>query len=382
MLGFGDVENRPTFFTIDAVDPRSAARVGRMALAHAVVETPAFMPVGTLGAAKGVSCDLLESWDCRLILANTYHLMLRPGLDGIRRAGGLHRFTGWRRGFLTDSGGFQVMSLAAQRKVREEGVRFRSHLDGSEVMLTPEVAMELQAAFATDVAMCLDVCPALPAPRRDVEEAVAITSRWAKRCRDAWNGPGVLFGIVQGGTYEDLRVRSAEDISALDLAGHAIGGVAVGEDKEEIQRVTATTCGRLSAQKPRYLMGVGTPTDLLRSARAGVDLFDCVLPTRNGRMGHAYTSEGSLSIKNARFREDDRPLDPTCACPVCRRHSRAYLRHLFVLKDLTAPMLISVQNVHFYLAWMGKIRMAIREGRLSSLEAPPEEKVAVEDKIP
>jgi queuine tRNA-ribosyltransferase len=375
------LENRGESFTVGQRDPASDARRARLDLGRVAVETPAFMPVGTLGAVKGVSFDLLEAWDCRLILANTYHLMLRPGLAGIRRAGGLHRFTGWNRGFLTDSGGFQVMSLAANRVVTEDGARFRSHLDGAEAMLTPELAMELQSAFGTDIAMCLDVCPALPAPRREVEDAVAITSRWARRCRDAWQGPGLLFGIVQGGTHDDLRARSVEEISALGFAGHAIGGVAVGETKEEIARVTAITCERLPGDRPRYLMGVGTPADLLRAVRAGVDLFDCVLPTRNGRMGHAYTSEGSIAIKNARFAEDDQPLDPACPCPVCRRHSRAYLRHLFVLRDITAPVLISTHNVRFYLDWMARIRAALESGRLASLEAPPDEKLPAEDRM-
>jgi queuine tRNA-ribosyltransferase len=376
VLRFAGLRDRAEFFAIDAVDGASSARRGRLFLSHATVETPAFMPVGTLGAVKGIPFDLLESWDCRLILANTYHLLLRPGLDGIRRAGGLHRFTGWRGGFLTDSGGFQVMSLAAQREISEEGVRFRSHLDGSPALLTPELAMELQGAFGTDVAMCLDVCPALPASREEVAEAAARTSRWAERCRKAWRGPGELFGIVQGGTDEGLRRRSAEEIVAIDFAGYAIGGVAVGEEKEEIARVTRGTAALLPDGRPRYLMGVGTPGDLLAAVRAGIDLFDCVLPTRNGRMGHAYTSAGSLAIKNARHAGDDRPLDPECACPVCRRHSRAYLRHLFVLKDLTAPVLISMHNVHFFLSWMGRIREAIADGRLAGLAAPPEAKEA------
>ena len=381
MLRFARLENRGESFTVGRRDPASRARRGRLELGRVAVETPAFMPVGTLGAVKGVPFDLLEEWDCRLILANTYHLMLRPGLAGIRRAGGLHRFTGWDRGFLTDSGGFQVMSLAAHRVVTEDGARFRSHLDGAEAMLTPELAMELQSAFGTDIAMCLDVCPALPAPRREVEDAVAITSRWARRCREAWRGPGMLFGIVQGGTHDDLRARSAEEISALGFAGHAIGGVAVGETKEEIFRVTAITCERLPEDRPRYLMGVGTPADLLRAVRAGVDLFDCVLPTRNGRMGHAYTSEGSIAIKNARFAEDDGPLDPACPCPVCRRHSRAYLRHLFVLRDITAPVLISAHNVRFYLDWMARIRAALESGALASLNAPPDEKLPADDRM-
>ncbi|HWC65654.1 MAG TPA: tRNA guanosine(34) transglycosylase Tgt [Thermoanaerobaculia bacterium] len=362
------------FFFVEAVDSRSAARRGRLALGHATVETPAFMPVGTLGAVKGVPFDLLESWDCRIVLANTYHLMLRPGLEGIRRAGGLHRFTGWMRAYLTDSGGFQVMSLAGHREIREEGVTFRSHLDGAAAILTPELAMELQAAFGTDVAMCLDVCPALPAPRREVEEAVALTARWAQRCRRAWPGPGELFGIVQGGTHEDLRRRSAEEVAALDFAGYAIGGVAVGEEKAEIERITRATAALLPRDRPRYLMGVGTPGDLLTAVRNGIDLFDCVLPTRNGRMGHAYTSGGSVAIKNARFREDDRPLDPECGCPVCGRHSRAYLRHLFVLGDITAPVLLSMHNVYFYLSWMGRIREALAAGLLEHLAAPPEGK--------
>jgi len=376
VLRFAGLKNRAEFFAVDAADAASGARRGKLFLSHATVETPAFMPVGTLGAVKGIAFDRLESWDCRLILANTYHLLLRPGLEGIRRAGGLHRFTGWRGAFLTDSGGFQVMSLAAQREIGEEGVRFRSHLDGSAAFLTPELAMELQSAFGTDVAMCLDVCPALPSPRAEVEEAVARTSRWAERCRRAWRGPGELFGIVQGGTDEELRRRSARDLVALDFAGYAIGGVAVGEEKDEIARITRETAMLLPADRPRYLMGVGTPGDLLAGVRAGIDLFDCVLPTRNGRMGHAYTSAGSVAIKNARHAEDDGPPDPQCACPVCARHSRAYLRHLFVLKDITAPVLISMHNVHFFLSWMRRIRDAIAEGRLAELAAPPEEKEA------
>jgi queuine tRNA-ribosyltransferase len=376
VLRFAGLKNRAEFFAVDAADAASSARRGKLFLSHATVETPAFMPVGTLGAVKGIAFDRLEGWDCRLILANTYHLLLRPGLEGIRRAGGLHRFTGWRGAFLTDSGGFQVMSLAAQREIGEEGVRFRSHLDGSAAFLTPELAMELQSAFGTDVAMCLDVCPALPSPRAEVEEAVARTSRWAERCRRTWRGPGELFGIVQGGTDEELRRRSARDLVALDFAGYAIGGVAVGEEKDEIARITRETAMLLPAERPRYLMGVGTPADLLAGVRAGIDLFDCVLPTRNGRMGHAYTSAGSVAIKNARHAEDDGPLDPQCACPVCARHSRAYLRHLFVLKDITAPVLISMHNVHFFLSWMRRIRDAIAEGRLPALAAPPEEKEA------
>ena len=333
------------------------------------------MPVGTRGAVKGVAFDWLEAWDCRVVLANTYHLMARPGIETIRRAGGLHRFMGWKRAILTDSGGFQVMSLAAQRRITEEGVEFRAPEDGSKHFLTPERAMELQSAFGVDVAMVLDVCPPFPVERGEVEEACRLTLAWAERSRRAYPGPGLLFGIVQGGTHEDLRRRSAEDLRALDFPGYAVGGVAVGESKAAIREVTAFTAALLPEDRPRYLMGVGTPGDLLASVRAGIDLFDCVLPTRNGRMGHAYTARGEIAIKHERFKEDLAPLDPDCGCPVCRRHSRAYLRNLFVLKELSAAVLISMHNLHFFLEWMRTIREAILRGDLAGLIAPPEEKI-------
>jgi len=333
------------------------------------------MPVGTRGAVKGVAFDRLEEWDCRVVLANTYHLMARPGLEVIARAGGLHAFIGWPRAILTDSGGFQVMSLSAHRRITEEGVEFRMPEDGTKHFLTPERAMELQAGFGVDVAMVLDVCPPFPAERREVEEACRWTLAWAGRSKRAYAGPGLLFGILQGGTEEDLRRASAVPLVELDFPGYAIGGVAVGESKAAIRAVTELSAELLPAEKPRYLMGVGTPADLLASVRAGVDLFDCVLPTRNGRMGHAYTARGEIAIKHERFKEDLAPLDPACACPVCRRHSRAYLRNLFVLKDFSAPMLLSIHNVFFYLAWMRTIRAAIASGTLSSLASPPEEKI-------
>jgi queuine tRNA-ribosyltransferase len=366
-------------FQILARDPGSSARRGVLATGRGAIETPCFMPVGTRGAVKGVTFDLLEAWDCRAVLANTYHLMARPGIERIRSAGGLHAFVGWPRAILTDSGGFQVMSLSARRRITDEGVEFRAPEDGTAHFLTPERAMELQADFGVDIAMALDVCPPFPAERPEVEEACRRTLSWAERSKRAWReerGDGLLFGIVQGGTHEDLRRRSAEDLAALDFPGYAIGGVAVGESKEAIRAVTALAAPLLPREKPRYLMGVGTPADLLASVREGVDLFDCVLPTRNGRMGHAYTARGEVAIKHERFKDDLQPLDPACACPVCRRHSRAYLRHLFVVKDFSAPMLISIHNVFFYLAWMRAIREAIGAGTLSALQAPPEEKVA------
>jgi len=333
------------------------------------------MPVGTRGAVKGVAFDRLEAWDCRVVLANTYHLMARPGLALIERAGGLHAFIGWGRAILTDSGGFQVMSLASRRRITEEGVEFRAPEDGTKHFLTPERAMELQSGFGVDVAMALDVCPPFPADRPEVEEACRLTLAWAARSKRAYPGPGLLFGILQGGTHEDLRRRSAGPLVDLDFPGYAVGGVAVGETKSAIREITELSAALLPQDRPRYLMGVGTPADLLASVKAGIDLFDCVLPTRNGRMGHAYTTQGELAIKHERFKEDLKPLDPSCACPVCRRHSRAYLRNLFVLKDFSAPMLLSVHNVFFYLDWMRQIREAIAEGRLAGLAAPPEEKI-------
>jgi queuine tRNA-ribosyltransferase len=291
----------------------------------------------------------------------------------------LHAFLGWPRAILTDSGGFQVMSLSSRRRLTEEGVEFRSPEDGTRHFLTPELAVLLQSEFGVDIAMTLDVCPPFPAERREVEAACRLSALWAERSRRNWPGAdegALLFGIVQGGTHEDLRRTAAARLVDLDFDGYAIGGVAVGEPKEAIRAITASTAPLLPEEKPRYLMGVGTPADLLASVRAGVDLFDCVLPTRNGRMGHAYTRAGEVTIKHERFKEDLSPLDPECGCPVCRRHSRAYLRHLFVLGDFSAPMLLSLHNVFFYLAWMKRIRMAIGEGALSRLEAPPEGKIS------
>lgn len=268
------------------------------------------------------------------------------------------------------------MSLASRRKITPDGVEFQSPEDGSKHFLTPERAMDLQSEFGVDLAMALDICPPFPAEREEVEHACELSSAWARRSRQAYKGPGLLFGIVQGGTHEDLRRDSTSRVVDLDFAGYAVGGVAVGESKEAIRSITAFSAALLPADRPRYLMGVGTPSDLLESVRSGIDLFDCVLPTRNGRMGHAYTSEGEVVIKHERFKEDLSPLDPACHCAVCRRHSRAYIRNLFVLKDFSAPMLLSLHNVHFYLDWMKKIRSAIRMGTLAKLTAPSEGKIA------
>ncbi|HEY6065360.1 MAG TPA: tRNA guanosine(34) transglycosylase Tgt [Thermoanaerobaculia bacterium] len=363
-------------FATLASDTASSARSGVLSTPHSEIETPCFLPVGTRGAVKGVEFDHLESWDCRAVLANTYHLMVRPGIELIRKAGGLHAFIGWARAILTDSGGFQVMSLASTRRITEEGVEFRSPEDGTRHFLSPEGAMELQSEFGVDIAMVLDICPPFPAERDEVESACEMSAKWAARCLKAYTGPGLLFGIVQGGTHEDLRRTSASRLRELEFSGYAIGGVAVGESKDAIRAITESTAALLPEDRPRYLMGVGTPADLLASVRSGVDLFDCVLPTRNGRMGHAYTSEGEVVIKHERFKADLSPLDPACDCPVCRRHTRAYVRNLFVLKDFSAPLLLSLHNVYFYLRWMKAIRAAIRTGTLAALKAPREEKIA------
>ncbi len=362
-------------FSILAKDGKSDARRAVLTTNHASIDTPAFLPVGTRGAVKGVEFGRLEEWDCRAVLANTYHLMVRPGEETIRAAGGLHAFIGWDRAILTDSGGFQIMSLASRRAITQEGVEFRGPEDGSRHFLTPERAMQLQADFGVDIAMVLDVCPPFPAERAEVEKACRLSEDWAVRSRRAYTGPGLLFAILQGGTHEDLRRRCAPPLLDLDLPGYAIGGVAVGETKEAIRSITALSAGLLPEGKPRYLMGVGTPADLLASVRAGCDLFDCVLPTRNGRMGHVYTRQGEVTIKHERFKADLSPLDPECGCPVCRRHSRAYLRNLFVLKDFSAPMLLSLHNVYFYLDWMKTIRGALETGALEKLQAPPEAKI-------
>jgi len=362
-------------FRVVSRDAASSARLGILTTRHADIDTPCFLPVGTRGSVKGVEFDRLEGWDCRAVLANTYHLMARPGAETIRSAGGLHAFMGWPRAILTDSGGFQIMSLASRRTLTDDGVEFRAPEDGTPHFLTPERAMQLQAGFGVDIAMSLDVCPPFPAERAEVERACRLSEDWAARSRRAYDGPGLLFGILQGGTHEDLRRRSAPPLLDLDFSGYAIGGVAVGESKEAIREVTELSARLLPEGKPRYLMGVGTPAALLASVRAGCDLFDCVLPTRNGRMGHAYTRGGEVTIKHERFKEDFSPLDLQCRCPVCRRHSRAYLRNLFVLKDFSAPMLLSIHNVFFYLDWMRTIRGAIGAGNLADLKAPPEEKV-------
>ena len=346
-------------FEVVARDGR--ARAGLLKTPHGIVETPVFMPVGTAAAVKAVRARDLEEVGAQIVLANTYHLMLRPGDALVRDLGGLHGFTGWRRPFLTDSGGYQVFSLKSLRRLDERGVVFQSHLDGSTHELTPERSMEVQMNLGADVVMAFDECPPWPSPREAVAESALRTARWAERSlashtrADQW-----LFGIVQGGVFLDLREKSARETMALGFPGHAIGGVSVGEPKEDRLRVLDHLDPILPETKPRYLMGVGTPEDLVEGVARGIDMFDCVLPTRNARNGQLFTRRGRLSIRNARFRDDARPPDPDCPCPTCRTTSRAYLRHLHQAREMTAATLMTVHNLFVYLDIMRAMRQSIR----------------------
>jgi len=429
-------------FEVIARDPNGRARAGLLHTAHGIVETPTFMPVGTAASVKGMTQEQLEQLGVEILLANTYHLYLRPGHETIRDLGGLHRFMSWPRPILTDSGGFQIMSLKGLSKVTEDGVTFRSHLDGSSHFLTPERAVEVQLALGSDIAMILDECVAYPATHETTHRAVKLTRRWARRAKEFWlrqtcseagdgrrEGEGsdsrhsgfgtrdsgfasaipsfretlpephipspesdesslpnpdsplpthepsrsnarparALFGIVQGGIDQDLRRQSAEETQEIGFDGYAIGGLSVGEPKSDTYEVTEYTAGLLPADRPRYLMGVGTPEDLVECVAHGVDMFDCVMPTRNARNAGIFTSEGKLVIKNARYARDESPLDPACRCSVCRRYSRGYLRHLFVAGEMLAAILATHHNLYFYLDTMREIRQAIGAGEFQKL---------------
>jgi queuine tRNA-ribosyltransferase len=351
----------------------SGARRGRLNTPHGVVETPVFMPVGTAATVKGLTQEALEELGARIILANTYHLYLRPGHELVRKLGGLHSFMSWRGAILTDSGGYQVFSLADLRKITDEGVRFRSHLDGSEHLLTPEKAAEIQLALGSDIAMVLDECIEAPAPREVAEAAFQRTTAWARRARKYFleqaERSGELaqwqFGIVQGATFKDLRQESARQLLALEFPGYAVGGLAVGEPHALTCDMTAEVTALLPKAKPRYLMGVGRPEQLADYVARGIDMMDCVLPTRAARHACLYTSEGRVLIKNARYIADQRPVDANCSCSVCRRYTRAYLRHLFSAGEITAAILATHHNVHFYLDTMRQIREAISFGQLA-----------------
>lgn len=377
---------RPIEFNIDARD--GEARAGILRTRRSVIETPVFMPVGTQGALKGVRFEWLEDeMDARIILGNTYHLFLRPGVDTIRQMGGLHKFTTWDRSYLTDSGGFQVFSLTDLRKMTEEGVEFRSHLDGSKHFISPEVSMEIQAALGSEIVMVFDECPPGDAGHEATKTSLELTARWALRSKDRFeelqaigtdtgklaavglSGEQALFGIVQGAGHLDLRTESLERTVEIGFDGYAIGGLSVGEEKSVMYEVLGHIATKMPADAPRYLMGVGTPEDLLEAVSCGVDMFDCVIPTRNGRTGSAFTSHGKLNIRNAKFARDDRPLDPDCSCSVCRRYSLGYLRHLYLAGEMNASIMISHHNVAFFLETMRRVRESIRSGNFERFKA-------------
>lgn len=346
------------------------ARRGRLTLNHGVVETPIFMPVGTYGTVKGVLPASLEAMGAQIILGNTFHLWLRPGLEVLQQFGGLHRFEGWHKPILTDSGGFQVWSLGEMRKISEEGVRFASPVNGDKLLLTPEVSMQIQRVLNSDIVMQFDECTPYESggrvtTEREARASMELSLRWAKRCQAEFarlENPNALFGIVQGGMFESLREASLDALVALDLPGYAIGGVSVGEPKEDMRRIVAHTPQRLPAGKPRYLMGVGTPEDLVDGVAHGVDLFDCVMPTRNARNGHLFTRFGDLRLRNARYRTDESPIDATCGCHTCAKFSRAYLHHLDRCNEMLGPMLASIHNLHYYLNLMREVREALDAG--------------------
>ncbi len=347
------------------------ARRGRMTLNHGVVDTPVFMPVGTYGTVKGTLPRDLEAMGAQIILGNTFHLWLRPGVEVLNLFGGLHRFEGWRRPILTDSGGFQVWSLGEMRKISEQGVRFASPVNGDKLFLTPEVSMQVQTALDSDIVMQFDECTPYETQgqlttERQARESMELSLRWAARCRTEFarlDNPNALFGIVQGGMFESLREASLEALVAMDLPGYAVGGVSVGEPKEEMLRILGHTPHRLPADKPRYLMGVGTPEDLVEGVAQGVDMFDCVMPTRNARNGHLFTRFGDLRIRNAKNRGDQRPIDETCTCYACANFSRAYLHHLDRCGEMLGPMLATIHNLHYYLNLMSEVRAALDQGR-------------------
>ncbi|HYV24191.1 MAG TPA: tRNA guanosine(34) transglycosylase Tgt [Pyrinomonadaceae bacterium] len=379
-----------TPFEFQVIAREGEARSATITTRRGVIETPVFMPVGTAGTVKGIRFEELESpdLDARIILGNTYHLWLRPGMDVIKAAGGLHKFIGWDRAMLTDSGGFQVWSLGALRKITEEGTEFRSHIDGSVCFLSPEISMEVQAVLGAEIAMAFDECAPGEATYDEARCSMDLTLRWARRSKEAHVAQianlradlsqesetqinslryrQALFGIIQGASHLDLRRESLERTVEIDFDGYAIGGLSVGEDKHVMMEVIEETAPRMPANKPRYLMGVGTPEDLIEAVARGVDMFDCVLPTRNGRNGQAFTSRGKLNIKNARYATDEKPLDEACRCSVCRRHSRSFIRHLYQSGEMLASILLTHHNLAFFLDTMRRVRQAIRSDQFAN----------------
>lgn len=356
-------------FQLAATD--GAARTGVISTPRGEIRTPAFMPVGTAATVKAMLPESVAATGADILLGNTYHLMLRPTAERIDRLGGLHRFMNWDKPILTDSGGFQVMSLAALRKLTEEGVSFKSHIDGSKHMLTPERSMEIQRLLGSDIVMCFDECPALPATQDRVAESMRLSMRWAARSKEAFGDrPGhALFGIQQGGVTQELRAESAEKLREIGFDGYAVGGLAVGEGQEAMFGVLDYAPDMLPADRPRYLMGVGKPDDIVGAVKRGIDMMDCVLPSRSGRTGQVFTRRGVLNIKNARHQDDPRPLDEDCSCPACRSYSRAYLHHVFRSQEIISSMLLTWHNLHYYQELMAGMRAAIAEGRFAAWEA-------------
>ena len=357
-------------FALTATSTETAARCGALRTAHGSVSTPVFMPVGTLGTVKSLTPEDLQQIGAQIILGNTYHLYLRPGCDIIEPFGGLHRFMNWPGPILTDSGGFQIFSLAKLLKMGEDGALFQSHIDGSRHLLTPEKSIEIQVVLDSDIIMCLDQCIAYPATREATREALDLTTRWARRCYDTWQTKArpdaALFGIVQGGMDPDLRRQSAEALMDMDFPGYALGGLSVGEPTDLMLEIAEAALPYLPADRPRYVMGVGTPENLVELVARGADMFDCVLPTRNARNGQLFTTRGTLNISNARFRDDAAPVDPDCHCYTCRNYSRAYLRHLYTARELLAYRLNSIHNIHYYTELMAQMRQAITGNRFAA----------------
>jgi len=353
-------------FDVLKEDRNTRARLGRIYTSHGTVETPAFMPVATQGSVKAMTPEEIKGLGFEMIVANSYHLYLRPGTETVGKLGGLHRFMSWSRPILTDSGGFQALSLSRVRIIREDGILFRSHLDGSEHFLTPAKCIEIQDALDPDIMMCLDECPPFPSTYEYMENSVRLTTRWARLCKESDYTPSrALFGIVQGGIFPQLRRKSALDLLEIDLDGYAVGGLGIGESREETYKTGEFTVSFLPKNKPRYLMGLGMPEDIVEAVSMGVDLFDCVLPTRNARNGTLFTNHGKMVIKNARYAEDERPVDEDCGCYTCRTFSRAYLRHLYQAHEILASRLLTFHNLHYYGGLMREIRSAIEKGEFS-----------------
>ena len=363
------MRERKSIYTLLHQDAGSAARTGVVSLPHGTVQTPAFMPVGTAGTVKGMTKDDLHEIGFEIILANTYHLFLRPGMEVIKQAGGLHGFSGWNKNFLTDSGGFQVFSLSQLRKIKPEGVTFQSHIDGSRQFLSPEISVQVQAGFNSDIQMQLDICSPYGISKKETEKALTLTTAWMQRAMREWDRTegyqGSLFPIVQGGFFEDLRIRSIESIMEQDPHGIAIGGLSVGEPDEVYKEFLTFTAAHIPKHKPLYVMGIGTPDYILEAVKNGVDLFDCVLPSRNARNGHLFTRNGPISIKKKEYECDFGPIDPSCTCKICRNYSRAYLRHLFRCKEILYSMLATYHNLAFLYQMVCEIRAAITEDRFS-----------------